>query len=120
MFNPIKLIRLKTGLAFKLIISIFASITLVFIVMFMYNYKISTGIVKKNLNTNAENLTKSAVSQIEKILYSIQKIPDNYSKIIENKDYSKDVLLNLLKQEVEVNPEIYGGAIAFEPFLFAI
>jgi len=111
-----KLIQHKKGLALKLIISIFSSIAVIFLFIFLYNYRISRIIVEKNLKTNAENLTKSGVSQIEKILYSIQKIPDNYSQIIQNSDYSQDELVKLLKQEVELNPEIYGAALAFEPY----
>ena len=118
MFNPITLLRRRKGLAFKIIISIFLSIAIIFLVIFLFNYNFSKNIVEKNLKTNAENLTKNSVSQIEKILYSIQKIPDNYSEIIANTDFSKDVLANILKQGVEINPEIYGAALAFEPFLF--
>jgi sigma-B regulation protein RsbU (phosphoserine phosphatase) len=118
MFNLIKIIRGRKGLAFKLITSIFASIALIFLVIFVYNYDFSKSIVEKSLKTNAENLTRNGVSQIEKILYSIQKVPDNYSKIIENTDYSKETLVKILQQVVEINPEIFGAALAFEPNLF--
>lgn len=118
MLNQLRKYRIKTGLAFKLIISIFTSIALIFVIIFLYNYQISKRIVEKNLKMNAENITKSGLAQIEKILYAIQKIPDNYSKIIEDTDYSKEVLIKILKQEVEMNPEIYGAALAFEPNFF--
>lgn len=118
MSQKFKKLKIKTGLAFKLIVSIFSSIALIFVVIFLYNYNISKSIVEKNLKLNAENMTKSALAEMEKILYSIQKIPDNYSKIIENTNFAKDNLVKILKQEVELNPEIYGAALAFEPDFF--
>jgi len=118
MLNLIKLIHNKKGLAFKLITSIFFSVAIVFVIIFLYNYAISKNIVEKNLRMNAESTTKNAVSQIEKILYSIQKIPDNYSEIIVQTDFSKESLVKILRQEVEINPEIYGAALAFEPGFF--
>lgn len=118
MFHLVKFSRRRKGLAFKMIIYIFTSIAVVFSIIFIYNYRISEKIVEKNLKLNAENLTKKGVAQIETKLLPIQKIPDNYSKIIENTDFSKEALIKILKQEVELNPEIYGAAIAFEPYVF--
>jgi len=83
---------LKKGLAFKFIVYIFASVALIFALVFLYSYAIAEKIVEKSLRTNAENLTKKGVAQIEKILTSIQKIPDNYSKIIESTDLSKEII----------------------------
>jgi len=118
MMNPLKFIQRRKGLTYKLIFSFFTSVAIIFLLIFLYNFRISTQIVEKNLKSDAENLTKKGVAQIEKILVSIQKIPDNFSKIIENTDLSKEKLVEILKQEVEINPEIYGAAIAFEPYFF--
>jgi sigma-B regulation protein RsbU (phosphoserine phosphatase) len=108
----------KRGLAFKLILSIFTSIALILFLIFVYNYHITKKIVQKNLVTNAENLTTSAVLKVENVLNSIQKVPLNFSKIIEASDYSEKELLKLLRQTVANNPEIYGAALAFEPYYY--
>ena len=108
----------KKGLAFKLILFIFSSIAIIFFLIFIYNYSISKKIVQKNLITNAENLTSATVYKIENVLNAVQRIPLNYSKIIESSDFSKDELLKLLRQVVANNPEIYGAALAFEPYYF--
>jgi len=118
MRNLLKIIQQRNGLALRFIVSIFISIAVIFIIIFLYNYQVSKRIVEKNLKSNAENLTKKGVLQIEKILASVQIVPDNYSKIIENSHFQKDELLRILKQEVEINPQIYGAAIAFEPYFF--
>jgi len=108
----------KKGLAFKLIFFIFTSITLIFFLIFIYNYTISKKIVQRNLITNAENLTLSTVYQIENVLSPVQRIPKNISKIIESNEYSIEELIDLLRLEVANNPEIYGAALAFEPYSF--
>jgi len=115
----IKIAPLKKGLSFKFILYIFSSIALIFAVIFLYNYTISKNIVERNLRTNAKNLIEKSVAQVEKILLPFQKIPDNYAKIIENTDFSKANMIRILKQELLSNPEIYGAAIAFEPYFFS-
>lgn len=113
-----RLVRPTRGLTFKFIIGIFTSVALVFILIVLYNYTLSKRAVEKNLRMNAENLTKKAVAQIETVLTAFQKVPDNYSQIIEGTDFSKEALLRILKQELISNPEIFGAALAFEPDVF--
>ncbi len=110
-----KYINKEKGLAFKLILFIFTSISAIFLVIFLYNYDISKKIVERNLKSNAENITIAAVLRVEKVLGTVQKTVDNYSKIIEASDYSKEQLVSLLRQEVSNNQEIFGAALAFEP-----
>ncbi|MBU2558701.1 MAG: HAMP domain-containing protein [Bacteroidetes bacterium] len=108
----------EKGLAFKLILYIFSSIAFIFSVIFLYNYGISKNIVEKNLKLNAEALTMSAVLKSEKVLSSVQKITDNFARILMASDYSMEVQKNLLRQIVENNEEIYGATLAFEPYYF--
>lgn len=108
----------EKGLAYKLILYIFSSIAIIFSVIFLYNYTISRKVVEKNLKTSAENLTVATVLKVERVLSTVQEIADNFSKIIENTNYSKEELIGVIRQEVENNPEIYGATIAFEPYYF--
>ncbi len=113
-----KFLRQEKGLAFKLVLYIFSSISIIFCVIFLYNYSISKKIVEKNLKSNAENITIATVSKVEKVLSIVQKITENFAMIIDSSNYSKDELLKILRQEVANNPEIYGAALAFEPYYF--
>jgi len=108
----------EMGLAYKLILYIFFSIAIIFAGIFWYNYEISGGIVTKNLRHHAENLTIATVLKVDKVLSTLQKIPDNYVRIVEAYDFDDDDYLVLLKQMMETNPEIYGTALAFEPYFF--
>lgn len=103
---------------FRPILSIFVSMAIIFAIFFLWNYTIASKIVEKNLNTSAGNLTAAAVSKLDCVFGTVQKIADNYSKIIRSSNYSKEELIHILKQEVDNNPEIYGAAMAFEPYYF--
>ncbi len=107
---------IKRGLTFKLIISIFSSVALVFMLIFFDNYHISKKMVEKNLKLNAELISKNIVYKAEKILGLVQEIPNNFSKIIEDSSYSEAEINSILRLEVENNTEIWGASIAYEPF----
>lgn len=108
--------KFRRGLAFKLIVSIFICVTIIFVLIFTYNLKITRDIVLKNLVTNAENLTDATVAKIDKVLSSIQKIPDNFAPIIERNLGSEEEMRQILRMMVEQNPDILGAALAFEPY----
>jgi sigma-B regulation protein RsbU (phosphoserine phosphatase) len=114
--HHMKRTKIKRGLTFKLIILIFSSVAIIFTLIFLDNYHISKKMVEKNLKLNAELITKNIVYKAEKILGSVQEIPNNFSKIIEDSSYSEAEINRILRLEVENNSEIFGASIAYEPF----
>jgi len=108
----------RRGLAFKLILAIFASISVVFFLIFVYNYQVSRKLVHKNLVTSAQHITESTVLRVQKVLEAVQKVPLNYAGVIASSDYSRPALYQLLRQMVEQNEEVFGAALAFEPYAF--
>ncbi len=111
-------IKIGRGLLFRMILLIFSSVAVVFVAIFIYDYEVSRSIIDKNLRENSRILTTSTVNKVEKILNGVQKIPDNLSRILENGNYSEIELFQFLKIIVENNSEIFGAAIAFEPYSF--
>jgi len=108
--------NIRRGLGFKLIISIMITLGVTFILLFSYNLFITRQIIIKNLEKSAEYLTGGVVARIDKVLSTIQKIPDNYTAIVErNLDYD-DKMKELVRLMVDKNPEILGAALAFEPY----
>lgn len=63
------------GLAFKLILLILSRVTLIFLVIFGYNYMYSRKIIIENVEKNAINLARATVNQIDVVLSSVEKIP---------------------------------------------
>ncbi|MGD9900277.1 MAG: cache domain-containing protein [Calditrichaceae bacterium] len=90
----------------------------IFIGLFTYNYYESKNMLLGNAKENAQNLTASSVHEIEKILLSLTKIPDNMAFVLENSTFSQDKLHLFLRSVVDNNNEVYGSCIAFEPHAF--
>jgi len=67
------------------------------------------------LKKNAMNLARATVNQIDIVLSSIEKVPENLAYVLERSLCSGEELNNLLKYVVQNNKEIYGSAVAFEP-----
>jgi len=109
-------IKLRQGLSFKLIFSVFSSIAGIFVVIFLYNYYVTRQTMIGNLTLIAKNLTESTVNKVDRILFGMARVPENMAALIEHSNFSEEELKQILKLIVEVNPEIYGSAIAFEPY----
>ena len=107
------------GITFKLIFFILSSCTLIFAVVFGYNYLVSRQIIIQNIEENAKNLTLLTVNKIETILRPIEKIPQSLAFLAEQTLCEKEDILSVLRSLVANNPEIYGSTIAFEPHAFA-
>jgi len=108
----------RNSIAFKLIFSILISCTALFLGIFWYNYSFSKKIISENISDNAKNLTRATVNEIDSVLLAIQEIPENIASLLEHNPYDKDELLNIVHSAVEGNPEIYGAAIAFDPYAY--
>jgi sigma-B regulation protein RsbU (phosphoserine phosphatase) len=90
----------------------------IFLVIFSYDYFFSRRMIEKNIENQARTLVLATVNRIEKILLSVEKVPENLSSFLEKGSYDRRELLELLRTVVEKNQEIYGAAIAFEPHAF--
>lgn len=106
----------RRGIAFRLIISIMITLGVIFVLLFTYNLLVTRRIIIRNLEANAENLTKATVAEIDKLLSSIQKIPDNFAPIVERNLQSDAEMKELVQMMVNNNPEILGACMAFEPW----
>ncbi|MHC1726849.1 MAG: SpoIIE family protein phosphatase [Syntrophobacteraceae bacterium] len=104
------------GLAFKLILFILSGTTIIFLSAFTYYYLYSKKSVVKYVEENARNLTLSKVHEIETILRSVEKVPLNYASFLSMGQYDAELIHQLTERMVSANPEIYGAAVAFEPY----
>lgn len=106
------------GLAFKLVLLILSSVTLIFLLIFGYNYMYSRKIIIENVEKNAMNLARATVNQIDIVLTSIEKVPENMACVLDQSLCTGEKLNNLLEYIVQNNKEIYGSAVAFEPLAY--
>jgi sigma-B regulation protein RsbU (phosphoserine phosphatase) len=106
------------GIALKLALLILTSITVIFAVVFTYNYFFSRQIISENVEKNARNLAQSTVNRIDTVLMSVEKVPRSLSYFYEDMNSEGEELISLLRSVVDNNPEIYGTTMAFEPYAY--
>jgi phosphoserine phosphatase RsbU/P len=105
-------------IAFKLVLFFTLSSACIFTLIFGYNHYVSRQTIEKGIGENSRNLILTSTNKIEAVLAAAQKIPENMSYFLENSSYNEEELNRLLYTVVEKNSEIYGAAIAFEPYAF--
>jgi len=108
------------GIAFKLIVLVMASVSVIFLAIFGYNYFYSRSLIVKHVEENAKNLARATVNRIDEVLLSIEQIPRNAACYLEITPHSASELEVLLGSLVSNNSEICGAAIAFEPYAFDV
>ncbi|MBT5470860.1 MAG: SpoIIE family protein phosphatase [Nitrospina sp.] len=106
------------GIVFKLVSCILVTSIIFFLIVSNHNAKKIRSIFQGNLRVSAENLSYSTLNKIESIIKAVEKIPQQMALSLNDSNYSKEDLLLLLRKTVESNPELYGSAIAFEPYMF--
>src|SRR4030042_6062089 len=106
------------GLATKLIVPILPSTAIIFLAAFVYNYQVSQEAVLAKVAENARHLTRETANKIEVVLKGVEKVRGNLAALIEDYPYDRQDLVRLLHRVVAGNPELYGVALAFEPYAF--
>jgi phosphoserine phosphatase RsbU/P len=103
-------------LAFKLSFFILTACTLIFAVTFNHNYRMSRKVIIEKIEEGAKNLTLGTVNAIESVLRPVEKGAQHAARILENKDIAENEITHLLLSMLRNYPEIYGAAVAFEPY----
>ncbi|MFC1580571.1 SpoIIE family protein phosphatase [Thermodesulfobacteriota bacterium] len=107
------------GIAVKLTLLILSSMTVIFAVIFVYNFYKSSNILKEKIEENAKYLTLAKTNQIDTVLNSIEKIPEYVAFSLESFEYERSQIIELARNVVKNNPDIYGAGIAFAPYAYA-
>jgi len=102
------------SLAFKMILLVFLSVVTILVLIFIYDYRVTSKIVVKNLKTQADLITRNATLKINRVLSNMQIIPLNYAPLILSELGNEEKMKYLLKQMVQNNNDIYGAALAFD------
>jgi phosphoserine phosphatase RsbU/P len=106
------------GLTFKLIVLILTSATVIFFTAFYYGHLATEDVVFNLVEENARFLSSATINEIETVLRGIEKITLQTASLIEKYSYSQEDLNHLITSAVSSNPEIFGSAIAFQPYAF--
>ncbi len=105
------------GIAFRLSFWILLSATIIFTLILGYYYALSRQLIVEKIEHDAIEMARGNAARIDTVLAATQKIPQNFSMMIPHPAFqSRQRLFDLMKTVVERNIEIYGTAVAFEPF----
>ena len=108
----------RRGLAFRISLFILTGTAVIFMAAFGYNYIYSREQILRNVETNARNMTLAAVSRIETVLRGVEKGPSYLAHSLSESRFDRQTLLRRIEASSHTNPEIFGSAVAFEPYAF--
>jgi len=106
------------GLAFRLSVLILLGSILVLGIALGCNYVLVRAMIRKHVEQQAQSLARATVNRVDNLLGATAKIPENLAEFLEHSPYTQAQLLRVVRAVVESNPEVYGSAVAFEPFAF--
>ncbi|WP_419786939.1 SpoIIE family protein phosphatase [Pseudodesulfovibrio sp.] len=106
----------RLGIAAKLALLILSCVFVIVLAIVSYNYVYSRNIILRQAEENSRLLAQKTTSRIDAVLSSVQKMANNIAFSLEDATLSKGEILDLDRRVLANNPEIYGMAIAFEPY----
>jgi len=106
------------SLAVEVTLLILLGTSIIFGTVLTYSYFSSKHIMEDKIEKELENLALSNARRMEIRLRTVQGITATMGSFLENTRFDPGTLNKLLKTIVEENEEIYGSAVAFEPYAF--
>ncbi|WP_319542005.1 SpoIIE family protein phosphatase [uncultured Pseudodesulfovibrio sp.] len=103
-------------IAFKLTLFILSCAFVIVGAIVGYNYYYSRDIILRQTRDNSRLLARETAGSIDATLYSVQKVAENIAFSLEDTTLTPQEILELNRRVLANNPEIYGMAIAFEPY----
>jgi sigma-B regulation protein RsbU (phosphoserine phosphatase) len=106
----------RTPIAFKLTFLILSCAFVIVAAIVAYNYISSRGIILRQAEDNSRLLVAGTAERIDSVLSGVQKVAENIAFSLEDATLTRRDILELNRRVLANNPEIYGMAIAFEPY----
>lgn len=103
-------------IAFKLTFFILVCAFVIVAAIVAYNFTTSRGIILAQAEENSRLLVTGTAGRIDSVLSGVQKVAENIAFSLEDATLTRKEILDLNRRVLANNPEIYGMAIAFEPY----
>lgn len=108
----------RRGLAYRLSLTILAGTVVIFLAAFGYCYVYSRQLALQYVEANARHLTQSVVNRIELYVKGVEKDPLFMAAMLEKRLMNRQDLEGQIRSMLEANSDIFGSAVAFEPYAF--
>ncbi len=110
-------VRPGPGIAFRLSFWILLSAAIIFTLVFGFYYTLSRGFLIEKIEQYAGVLAQGTAARIDKFLIATEKIPENLAlTLADQTPGNQQKLFGLMESILAGNREIYGMAVAFEPY----
>ena len=106
------------GLTFQLSLLILTSAGIISVLLYGYNFINSASILYSEVDKNATSTVEKFAFRIETVIENVEKIAYITKNFVEQSNPTKEELDRFLRRNVEMNSEIYGSTICFEPYSF--
>lgn len=110
--------RIERSFSAKLSFYVISSIILLSTISFLIFRYHANRSLERNAHEKIQNMAERADLRVTALLNSVEKIPENMQWIITDYINIPDSLFNITRKIVQNNTEIFGCAIAFEPYYF--
>ncbi len=105
----------KRSISFKFSSSILSIVLIIMVIMMYYNYRVSRDLVLDNASRDVKNLTHSTINQIDNVFESIENIPEEFARLLENPEIQRIDAKKSLMALIERVKLLYGSSVAWEP-----
>ena len=112
-------VKLHNSIALKITLLVLGGTSIVLSLVLAYSYYTSKKIILGEAERNAHNLALSVARRIEQEFRVVEKVPQGVVCFLESTKWDKQSLLQVLQRNLIDSPEVYGSAIAFEPYSFS-
>lgn len=110
--------RYDKSFSAKLSFYVISFITVLSVILFGIFYHYSTKTLSKEAEDKIQTMAELANLNVSSLLSKVEKIPDNLGWMIVEYVKNPDSLFSITRRIVKENAEIFGCAIAFEPYYF--
>ncbi|MCK5821262.1 MAG: SpoIIE family protein phosphatase [Bacteroidales bacterium] len=105
----------KKSFAIRVSLYILPFVSLLIAAILIFYYFFSRGMITDSAESNAGEIAQSAVNRIEQVLVSVEKVTKSEALFTQVFTPDDAAIRLMLSQGIKSNPEIFGGALAFEP-----
>jgi phosphoserine phosphatase RsbU/P len=107
----------KKSLTYKLNLYVVSLIAIIAFAILIFLYSASSKMLLSSVEANARNIAEKNVNKMDAIIERSSKVAVSIASVIENTNLNDNEIIEMLKSIVKNNDEIYGSAIAYEPYM---
>lgn len=111
--------HIKHSFTAKLNLYILSSVTLILIPTFFIFHYYASLYIEKEAYTKIKHVAEKTNLRVARLLHTVEKIPDNMNWMLTDYVKNPDAVFDITRKIVQNNDEIFGCAIAFEPYFFS-